>query len=94
MLHYGSLNSDSNGPRLGVVVAKKLIKQAVRRNGVKRIVREQFRLQRAGLPCVDLIVRLNSKFKGLPRKDLATEIQHLFVTLQRRVKRNSLATPC
>jgi ribonuclease P protein component len=44
--------------RLGLVVPKKLCKLAVRRNQAKRVVREAFRQQRAGLPACDLVFRL------------------------------------
>jgi ribonuclease P protein component len=61
MLHYQPRAADFNEARLGLVVGKKQLKRAVDRNRLKRIVREQFRLQRAGLPAYDLIVRLAVK---------------------------------
>lgn len=43
--------------RLGVVVPKKIIRMAVRRNRLRRMARENFRQQwRAGLPPVDIIL--------------------------------------
>ena len=67
--------------RLGVVVAKKLARRAVQRNLVKRIVREGFRLQRADLPCLDLVIRLNRPIAGVSRtnvhKDLADLLRRL-----------------
>lgn len=85
MLHFGQPNEQM--PRLGVVVAKKLLKQAVRRNTVKRVVRECFRLHREQLPNRDLIVRLMSKFHGVPKQALATELSQLFARLSRQVQR-------
>lgn len=58
MLHYRP--NDLDTARLGVVVAKRLAKRANVRNLVKRIVREQFRKNRASLPPRDLVVRLNA----------------------------------
>lgn len=55
-LHY-RLNGLSNA-RLGLVIPKKQARAAVLRNAVKRQVRELFRQRRAGLPAVDLILRL------------------------------------
>lgn len=46
--------------RLGVVVAKRLARRANVRNLVKRIVREQFRRNRAALKAFDLVVRLHA----------------------------------
>lgn len=43
-------------PRLGLAVSRKVSKRAVRRNLIKRVVRESFRLQRARLPPFDVLV--------------------------------------
>lgn len=51
--------------RLGLVVPKKLCKLAVRRNLAKRVVREAFRQQRAGLPACDLVFRLATNLNRL-----------------------------
>ncbi|MFA7292920.1 MAG: ribonuclease P protein component [Rhodocyclaceae bacterium] len=68
--------------RLGVVVPKRFLKAAVRRNLVKRIGREQFRLLRSQLPQSDLILRLAVKPAALDRKALAEEIRKLLVKLK------------
>jgi ribonuclease P protein component len=47
-------------PRLGLVIPKKQARAAVLRNAVKRQARELFRLRRAGLPPLDLVLRLVS----------------------------------
>lgn len=52
--------------RLGLVVPKKLCKLAVHRNLAKRLVREAFRQQRAGLPACDLVFRLAANVNRLP----------------------------
>jgi len=46
------------GPRLGLVIPKKLARAAVLRNAIKRQTRELFRRRRTGLPPMDLILRL------------------------------------
>ena len=38
--------SDFGHPRIGLAIAKKIIKKAVHRNVIKRTVRESFRLKR------------------------------------------------
>ena len=43
-------------PRLGLAIAKKHLKLAHRRNRVKRIIRESFRLHVSGLPELDIVV--------------------------------------
>ena len=48
--------------RLGFVISKKNVRQAVKRNRVRRIIRESFRLNQHNLPAVDMII--------LPRKGI------------------------
>lgn len=48
-------------PRLGMIVAKRLLARAVDRNRVKRCVRESFRLALLELPACDFVVRLIAK---------------------------------
>ncbi len=83
MLHYQPRPEGNTEARLGLVVAKKLLKRAVDRNKVKRVVREQFRLRLAGLPPVDLVVRLAAKPALLDGKLLAEDFLALLNKLQR-----------
>ena len=83
MLHYQPRPEGNTEARLGVVVAKKLLKRAVDRNRVKRVVREQFRLRRAGLSGIDLVVRLAVKPAPLDGAQLATDFLALLDKLQR-----------
>ena len=55
-LHYRP--NGGNSARLGLVIAKKLARRSVRRNAIKRTGREAFRQARAGLPALDLVLRL------------------------------------
>jgi ribonuclease P protein component len=48
-------------PRLGMVIAKRLLARAVDRNRVKRCVRESFRQALPELPACDFVVRLIAK---------------------------------
>ena len=79
LLHYRVRNAEEvRGARLGVVVAKKLLRRAVDRNLVKRLARENFRLLRHRLPNRDLVLRLSAKPKPLDRRIFAEEIRGLF----------------
>jgi len=83
MLHYQPRPDGLNDARLGVVVGKKLLKRAVDRNRVKRIVREQFRRERPSLPACDLIVRLAVKLTPLDGKLVAGDFLALLEKLRR-----------
>jgi ribonuclease P protein component len=48
-------------PRLGMVIAKRLLARAVDRNRVKRCIRESFRQVLPELPACDFVVRLIAK---------------------------------
>jgi len=90
MLHYQPRSEGS--ARLGLVVGKKLLKRAVDRNRVKRIVREQFRSRREGLPMVDIVVRLAAKpVRPLDGKALAGDLLVLFDKLKRPAKPRPVA---
>jgi ribonuclease P protein component len=59
-------------PRLGMVIAKRLLARAVDRNRVKRCVRESFRLVLPELPACDFVVRLIAKpIPGDEARDLS-----------------------
>ena len=51
-------------PRLGMIIAKRLLAHAVDRNRVKRCVRESFRLVLPELPACDFVVRLIARPEG------------------------------
>jgi ribonuclease P protein component len=78
LLHY-RLRTDEEvtGARLGLVVAKRLLRRSVDRNLVRRLARENFRLLRCRLPSRDFILRLAAKPKPIDRRVLAEEIKGL-----------------
>src|SRR5574343_933794 len=83
MLHYQPSTTGLDTARLGLVIGKKLLKRAVDRNQVKRIVREQFRLLRGNLPACDLVVRLAVKPLPLDKRAVTEDIVALLGKLQR-----------
>jgi ribonuclease P protein component len=90
MLHYQPRPEGNTDARLGLVIGKKLLKRAVDRNRVKRIVREQFRIRRGALPACDLIVRLVVKPGPIDGLGIAADINGLLDRLSRpRSKREA-----
>ena len=78
LLHYRLRTAEEvAGARLGLVIAKRLLRRSVDRNLLRRLARENFRLLRNRLPSRDFILRLSVKPKPLDRQVLADEIRSL-----------------
>lgn len=56
--------------RLGFVISKKNVRQAVKRNRVRRIIRESFRLNQHNLPAVDMIILARSGLGELENEQI------------------------
>lgn len=76
-----SVPNQGDRARLGIVVGRRVLPQATRRNRIKRITREHFRRLAAGLGPVDVVIRLRTK---LPAEDMAAaeaEVERLLQEL-------------
>ncbi|MFN2381912.1 MAG: ribonuclease P protein component [Guyparkeria sp.] len=62
-------------PRLGLAVSRKRVRRAHERNRVKRVAREHFRLARADLPGMDVVVLAKSGVEGLSMPDLHRQMR-------------------
>lgn len=71
--------------RLGLVIPKKQARTAILRNAIKRQARDSFRLCRASLPSLDIVLRLVRPLATESRKNWRIEIGSLF---------DRLATQC
>jgi ribonuclease P protein component len=72
--------------RLGVVVGKRFVRQAVKRNRIKRLAREAFRLVRAELPACDLVLRVALKPQALDKDSLRRGLDELLIKLRSGVR--------
>lgn len=81
--HFDMLHrpNSSRTARLGVVIAKKLVRSAVNRNLIKRIVRESFRQFRMKLQHCDIVVRVSTRMDSPGKYALRGEIDALFARL-------------
>ena len=68
--HTGS----ERNARLGLAVSRKVSKRAVERNRIKRVVRESFRAERAGLPALDILVIARTSAAGIPNPVLVADL--------------------
>lgn len=66
----------SSQPRLGLAITKKKLKLAVERNQIKRLSREHFRLNKADLPVVDMVLIVKSSYDD--QVDLNAELAEIF----------------
>ena len=69
--------------RLGVTVGKRVSRLAVRRNAIKRLVRETFRNAADSLPPVDIVIVAQPAAASTPRRALRTALTQILTGVQR-----------
>jgi ribonuclease P protein component len=74
--------------RLGLVVAKKTIKLSVRRNRIKRVVRETFRLKQHRFDSVDVVFLARRGLQELPDDQQAGVLEKSWNQLERKLRQN------
>lgn len=79
-----SCRNDLGHPRLGLVIAKKHVRNASDRNRIKRIARETFRLSQHEIPALDAVVLARPGLAELDRAALAKLFNKLWRKLSRR----------
>lgn len=77
----------SDGPQLGLAIAKKHIPRAVRRNLLKRIARESFRIRRDDLPTIDVVVLARAGANRSDRRSLRKSLDRLWADLSGKMRR-------
>lgn len=70
-----------NRPRLGLIVAKRTAKLAVKRNYMRRVLRELFRLNQHHLPPVDLVIQVQKTFEKTDFTNVKQEFERLLLKL-------------
>ena len=75
-----------HGARLGLIVGKRAVRAANRRNLVKRVVRETFRQARPGLPALDVVVQVRPNDGDLSAGRIALWTREALTELTRRVE--------
>ena len=77
MVLYRSQEPPAAYPRIGLAISRKHARRAVDRNRVKRAAREAFRLRRASLPPVDIIVLSRAGVAELDARQIRGELDRL-----------------
>lgn len=75
------LASDKPDARLGIVISKQQVRQAVDRNRLRRIARESFRHQQDLLKGLDIVLIMRSECISLCKKTLRDKIDCLWSAL-------------
>ena len=79
-----AVHNDKPHPRLGMVVPKKQVKLAARRNTIKRVIRESFRHRRHTLPPFDIVVIARRDIGNLSKPALAALLDKQWSRLERK----------
>ncbi|SDK42708.1 ribonuclease P protein component [Microbulbifer yueqingensis] len=81
-----AVHNDLGHPRLGLVIAKKHVRNAADRNRIKRIARETFRLRQHSLPAIDAVVIARPGIGDMDKAILAKLFDKQWRKLARRVQ--------
>ena len=79
-----AIKNDFDHPRLGLVIAKKNIRKAVHRNVIKRVVRENFRIQQQSLGNIDIVVLARREAVDAPLELLSKSLEKHWLRLVSR----------
>ncbi|SEA17985.1 ribonuclease P protein component [Microbulbifer marinus] len=82
-------HNDLGHPRLGLVIAKKHVRNASDRNRIKRIARETFRLRQHELPAVDAVLLARPGVADLDKAALAKLMNKLWRKLANRAQQST-----
>lgn len=74
-------------PRIGIIVGKKKIQKANRRNRIKRIVRESFRYNQSHLNGLDCVVIAKTAANSLTNSDVRVNLDKLWNILVNQFNR-------
>jgi ribonuclease P protein component len=80
--HLRVIPSMAGHARLGLAVSRKGSRRAVARNRIKRIVRESFRVHRAALPALDVLVIARPAAAGAAGPALRADLEAAWRKLQ------------
>ena len=73
--------NDFGLPRIGLAIAKKMIRKAVDRNAIKRTVRESFRLQQHTMGSIDIVVLARKEVLDAPPDALRKSLEKHWLKL-------------
>jgi ribonuclease P protein component len=75
--------------RMGLIVSKKTAKLAVRRNYMRRVLRELFRLNQHNLLPIDLVIQVQTSFEEPNFMQIKQEFESLLLKLSTKLASES-----
>ncbi|HEX4051240.1 MAG TPA: ribonuclease P protein component [Steroidobacteraceae bacterium] len=76
-------------PRLGLSVPARILRLAVQRNRIRRIIRESFRQRQQSLPALDIVVGLRSAPRDADNAQLRRSLDKLWQKIHASCERSS-----
>ena len=76
-------------PRLGLSVAARILRLAVQRNRIRRIIRESFRQHQQSLPALDIVVGLRGSPQDVDNAQLRRSLEKLWQKIHASCERSS-----
>lgn len=70
-------------PRVGMAITKRKVPNAVSRNLVKRLIRENFRNQAFNLENKDIVFIVKNSIKDISNKELKKQINNIFKKIEK-----------
>jgi len=77
------LDNDAGTARLGLSIAVRALGGAVRRNRLRRLVRESFRLHRRQLPTLDIVIGARNAARNASAAELRAALERLWARIRR-----------
>ena len=77
-------SNNADIPRVGMAITKRKVPTAVKRNLVKRQIRENFRLQNYKLENKDIVFIVKKPLKGIDNTDLKNQINNIFKKIEKK----------
>ncbi len=71
-------------PRVGMAITKRKVPNAVSRNLVKRLIRENFRNQAFNLENKDIVFIVKNSIKDISNKEIKKQINNIFKKIEKR----------